>query len=264
MLTFDFMRRALIIGLLLGAVIPTLGVVVINRKTSMISDALSHVSLNGVALGLILGINPVIGAIVFSIGAALTLDAIRNRMPQNGDLATAVIMSSGIGMASILSDFVPGSMRFESFLFGSIVSIPDGEFVLILILALVILISSFVLYHPILSISIDPVTARLTGLPVKAIDTAFTIILSLSIAIASRTVGALMVSSLFVLPVAGAMMHTRSYRTTMLAASFLGALGTFSGISLSYYLNLKPGGAIVMACVILFVVSALFAKRKAP
>lgn len=121
--------------------IPMIGIIMVNRKTSMVGDAFSHTSLAGVGMGLILGFNPVIGSILICIVAAFAIEIIREKMPQYGDLATAVVMSIGLGVAAILSDFCNEKNSFESYLFGSISSATDMDVKIVsVVLVLVTLI----------------------------------------------------------------------------------------------------------------------------
>ncbi len=246
MLQYAFMRRALIVGLLLGLMIPLMGVVVVNRRTSTIGDALSHTSLAGIGLGLLFGMSPLYGSVLLTILGAFAIEAVRSRFPKSGDLATAMVMSTGVGLASLLSDIVPTAMKFESYLFGSIVTIRPQEMWLSMIIGLLVLVLFFTLYFPLLYISVDPNGARLTGMPIRWIDALFTALLAVTIAIAARTIGALMVSSLMILPVACALFFTKSYKHTVFVSMILGDIFVLSGLILSYYQGLKPGGAIVM------------------
>ena len=155
MLEFAFMRKALISGFLLSIMIPLIGIVMVNRKTSMIGDALSHTALTGVAMGLILGFDPLLGSAIVCVIAAFLIEFIRKKLPQYGDMATAVIMSTGLGIAAILSDFAPGGNSFESYLFGSISSVTSADVLntsIIFILVLALCISR---YSALLAISID-------------------------------------------------------------------------------------------------------------
>ena len=113
MLEFSFMRRAFAIGIMLAIIIPMIGIIMINRKTSMIGDALSHSSLAGIGLGLIFGINPMWTSIIICIIASFAIEILRKKFPKYGDMATAIVMSTGIAIASILSDFTPGGTSFE-------------------------------------------------------------------------------------------------------------------------------------------------------
>ena len=126
MFQLEFMRRAFLVGIMLSIVIPCIGVVMVNKRNSMIGDALSHVSLAGVTIGLIFRVNPIITAIISCAIASFSIEIMRRYFPKNSDISTAIMMSLGIGLAAVLSDFVKGAANFNSFLFGSIVAISDN------------------------------------------------------------------------------------------------------------------------------------------
>ena len=174
MLEFAFMRKALMVGFLLSIMIPIIGIVMVNRKTSMIGDALSHTALTGVGLGLILGFDPLLGSAIVCVIAAFMIEIIRKKFPQYGDMATAVIMSTGLGLAAILSDFAPGGNSFESYLFGSISSVTSFDLINTSIIFVLVVILSISRYSALLAISIDTNTARLSGVRVNLIEAIFT------------------------------------------------------------------------------------------
>ncbi len=258
--SYEFMRKAILVGLLISIIIPCIGTIMVNKRTSMMGDALSHASLAGVSIGLILGWNPIVGAVLICLFAGLFMERLRRKFPKGSDLSTAIIMSSGIGLAGILSDFVPGTSNLESFMFGSIVAIPDTELILIILISLIVLAAYIKMYQGLLYIVFDEQGAKLAGVPVNGINTVFTIITALTVAIASRAVGVLMISSLMILPVALSMRISRSYKRTVLNAILLALIYTMTGIHLSYYLGLKPGGVIVLIGVLCLL--AEFAKER--
>ncbi|WP_425539664.1 metal ABC transporter permease [Microaceticoccus formicicus] len=265
MLQFDFMRRALLAGFLLSIMIPSIGVVMVNRRTSMIGDALSHTSLAGVGLGLIFGFDPIIGAIFVCILSAFSIEGIRQRLPQYGDLATAIIMSTGLGIAAILSDFAPGGNTFESYLFGSISSVTSSDLRNVIIVFIPFIIASIVYYGALLDISIDTNLARLAGVKVKTINAVFTLLTAVTVALAAKIVGALLVASLIVLPVATALIISRSYKTTYIISIVLGVIYTVVGIIMSYNFDIRPGGAIVINAVVGMLIMMVYGKiNKAP
>lgn len=252
MLEYEFMRKALFAGALLGFIIPMMGVVVVNRQTSTIGDALSHTSLAGISLGLLLGFSPVVGAIIACLIGAFSIEAVRRRFPMHGDMATAIVMSAGIGLASVLSDFVATQQNLESYLFGSIIAIADIEIVLTVLISIVVIACFLFFYYPLLYLTVDETGARLSGIKTKVVDSLFTALLAVTIAVASRIVGVLMVSSLMVLPVALSMTFAKSYRQATLGAIGAGFVFVIVGLTISYYWGfqtyrgLKPGGTIVL------------------
>lgn len=257
MLSHPFMQRAFLAGILLAIIIPCIGVIVVFKRLSMIGDALSHTSLAGVAGGLLMGINPIIGAIVACILAALGIEAIRKKIPKYAEMSIAIIMSAGVGLAGVLSGFVTNSANFNSFLFGSIVAIDNLEIGLVIGISSMVLVVFALLYKELFYVAYDEGAARLAGVPVKTVNFIFTILTAGTVSIASRTVGALIVSSLMVVPVACAMQFARSFRQTLMLSIGFAVLFTITGLTLSYYYGLRPGGTIVLVGVGCLVVSLL-------
>lgn len=262
MFEFAYMRRALLVGLFLGAVLPLIGVVLVNRRTPVLGDALSHVSLAGVIAGLLLGINPIAGAMVLSVTAALSIEAIRRKFPSFGELSTAIILSTGVGLASLLSGFVTSGQGYDSFLFGSIVSVSRTEMWVVMGISIGIALAFVYLYQDLLYISVDPEGARIAGVKTQRVNLIFTLMTALVISIASRTVGVLLISSLMILPVACSIRVARSYFQTVLFACGFGIVFTLTGLTLAFYLGLKPGGAIVLTAVAVFLLLFLFSGRE--
>ncbi len=251
---FDFMRRAFLVGILLAMIIPCIGMIVVLKRLSMIGDALSHTSLAGVAAGLIMGVNPILGAAAACFAAALGIEAIRKKIPKFSEMSIAIVMSAGVGLAGVLSGFVKNAANFNSFLFGSIVAISDFEMYLVLGISLVVLTAFVFLYKELCFVAFDEVSAHLAGVPVKTVGFVFTILTAATVSVASRTVGALIVSSLMVVPVACSMQLGKSYKQTVFYSIGFAVLFTVAGLFVSYYAGLKPGGTIVLigvACLLL-------------
>ena len=260
MLSYDFMRRALAVGIMLAVIIPMIGLVMINRKTSMIGDALSHSSLAGIAMGLIFSINPMWTSLIFCILGAFAIDIIRKRFKEFGDMATAIIMSFGIGLAAILSDFAKGGKSFESHLFGSITTVSSDDLILVGIIFILVVLMSLYFYNALLFISINPIMARLAGVKVKTVNSVFTFLTAVTIAISAKIVGALMITSLMVIPVATALLTSKSYKKTYLLPLVYSVIFMLVGITISFYYGLKPGGAIVMIAIGTLVIVAICKK----
>lgn len=260
MFEFAFMRRAFIAGIFISIIIPMIGTVVVNRKTSTIGDALSHTTLSGIFLGVLLGFNPIIGGIAVSIFSAFSIEYLRAKFPKNGDMATAIIMSFGIGLASILSDFIIAAQNFESFLFGSIVAITEIDIYIIAIISIIVIIAFIYTFYGLLFISVDKTSARLSGVKTKLNDYIFTLLLAITIAISARIVGILIISSLMILPVATAMLLGKNYKQTVTISILFGLIYFMIGLVLSYYLSLKPGGSIILISVIGLLITIFYNK----
>lgn len=250
---YAFMQRAFIVGILLAAIIPCIGLVIVCKRLSMIGDALSHTSLAGVAAGLLLGLNPVLTAAAACVVAAIGIEAIRRKIPRFSETSIAIIMSAGIGLAGVLSGFIKNAANFNSFLFGSIVAISNGELYLVIAVSMAVLLMFLLMYKELFYVSLDEQSARLAGVPVKTVNFLFTVLIAVTVSVAARTVGALIVSSMMVVPVACAMQFGTSYRQTLILAVVLDILFMITGLFAAYYLGLKPGGTIVLVGVLVLI-----------
>lgn len=235
---YPFMQRAFLVGILLALIIPCVGIVIVLKRLSTIGDALSHTSLAGVAAGLLFNINPVLGATAACVAAAFGIEAIRKKLPRYAEMSIAIILSAGVGLAGVLSGFVRSAASFNSFLFGSIVAISDGELYTVAVVSGIIVLAFLFLYKELFYLALDERAAR--------------------------TVGALIVSSMMVVPVACGMQLGRSYKQTVLWSIAFAEGFTVGGLFLSYYVGLKPGGTIVLlgvACLLLLLIlKPLFAR----
>ena len=250
---YAFMQRAFIVGILLAAIIPCIGLVIVCKRLSMIGDALSHTSLAGVSAGLLLGLNPVLTAAAACVVAAIGIEAIRRKIPRFSEMSIAIIMSAGIGLAGVLSGFIKNAANFNSFLFGSIVAISNGELYLVIAVSMAVLLMFLLMYKELFYVSLDEQSARLAGVPVKTVNFLFTVLIAVTVSVAARTVGALIVSSMMVVPVACAMQFGTSYRQTLILAVVLDILFMITGLFAAYYLGLKPGGTIVLVGVLVLI-----------
>ena len=258
MLQYTIMQRAFVAGILLAVITPLIGRILVLRRMSILGYALSHSSLAGVAAGLLIGVNPVLGATVFAIVAALGIEAIRKRIPRYSEMAIAIMMSAGVGLAGVLSGFADSSANFNSFLFGSIVSVSEGELLGTAGICILVFVVLLFFRREFFYLSFDENAARISGLPVKKLNFLFTLLTALTISAASRTIGTLLVSSMLVVPVACGMQLAVSYRGTGICAVGIAVVTTVAGLSLSYYIGVKPGGAIVLLQVLCFLIAVMW------
>ncbi|MDR1732938.1 MAG: metal ABC transporter permease [Synergistaceae bacterium] len=257
---YDFMRRAFVVGILLSAVIPCIGMIVVLKRLSMVGDVLSHMSLAGVAGGLITGVNPVLSAVLACVAAAFCIEGFRRKIPQYAELSIAVMLSAGLGATGILSGFVKNASSFNNFLFGSIIAFSDFEMTLVICVSGAVMATFLMLYKELFYIAFNERAARLSGVPVQKINFIFTILTAVTVAVAARTAGALIVSSTMIIPVACAMQFGKSYKKTVIYAVYFAVIFTVTGLYISYYLRLKPGGTIALLGVFCFILILSFQK----
>ena len=202
----------------------------------------------------------ILGAMGICLFAALGVEAIRRKIPRYSEMAISIIMSTGIGLAGVLSGFVKNGTNFNSFLFGSIISISKDELLIVCVISALVLLCVLLLYKELFYIGFDENAARISGVPVKTINFIFTLLTALTVSIASRTVGTLIVSSMLVIPIACGMQVGRSYKAVMIIGVITALITTVIGLTLSYYIGLKPGGTIVLLEVGCFLILTLVSR----
>ena len=262
-LEYEFMRRALVIGITISLVCSTMGVFLVLRRFSMLGDALSHISLSGVAIGMITGIYPVYTAVAISILVSIGIDRLRRYYEEYNELILSIFMALGIGVASILINIFSGKTSgIMSYLFGSISLVTAQDQWVVLILGLTILISIIFLYKGLFIMIFDEQTAKLAGVNVNLINLYFSIIIAVTITISMRIVGILMVSSLMVLPVASSLQVAKSFKQAVLLSNIFGLLSVVSGLILSFYLDIAPGGTIIIISIIILLLVVIWSFIK--
>jgi zinc transport system permease protein len=258
---YNFMQRAFLAGLAIGVIAPIIGTFLVAKRYSLIGDSLAHVSLAGVGLGLVLGISPVLGALVVAVLAAFLIERLRSRGRLSGEVALAMFMSSGLAVAVVLTGVAQTvNIDLFSFLFGSITTVTSTDLWIILPLAVLVLGLVMVLYKELAYVAFDDEQARVSGLPAAALNQALVILTALTVVLSLRIVGGLLIGALMVIPVAAAMQLARSLRATIAYAVGFGLTAVIVGLFASFYLNLAAGGSIVIVALGIFMLVALLAK----
>ncbi len=261
MLSYTFMQRALIAGAIIGIIAPLIGVHLVLRRMSLIGDSLSHVALSGVAIGMITGQAPIITAFVATSLAALFIEWLKKHFTHYAELALAIIMSAGMGLAVVLISAARSfNAQLNSYLFGSISTVSYIDIVMVTLLGIVIVIATTVLRRELFFITLDETSARLSGVPVGKVNTIFAVLVAAMITISMRIVGILLVSSLIVLPVATAMRIAKSFKQTMVFAILFAETAIVIGMILSYYYELASGGTIVLLSVAQLIVVLIYKR----
>lgn len=253
-----FMQRALLAGLIVAVISPVIGLFLVLRRLSMYGDTLAHVSLAGVAAGMISGIYPVYTGLAFAVLASLGVDWLRQSYKRYSELSVSVALAAALALAAVLLSKVPNKgADVMSYLFGSIVTVSSSDLYLVGGLGVVVLAVLAGLYKELLSVSFDEENARIGGLPVRWLNTIFIVLTALTIGVTMRVVGVLLVSALMVVPVATALQLAKSFKAALFWSIGVGLVSVTTGLIAAYYFNLASGGSIVLTAVaILFVVIA--------
>ena len=251
-LKYGFMQRALL-SIIISVICPMIGMFLVLRRMSLVGTA-GPCALAGVAASFLTGTYPMAGSLLFTTLAALGIEKLRKSYGEYAELSIAIILSGGIGLAVVLISLARNiNIDLMGYLFGSLTTIVREDVYLMVPLGVFIFGTILYLYKPLFHIAFDEEAARIAGVPVERINFFFTILIALTITISMRVVGILLVSSLMVLPVAAAMQLEQDFKRTMLYAIGLAALAVISGITLSYYFELAPGGTIVLISVLILV-----------
>jgi zinc transport system permease protein len=268
---YEFLQNAVFTGLLIGIVAPLLGVFIVVRRLSLIADALSHVTLAGIAASLLLekrligflGLNPLYMGMAFSVAGSLLIEKLRSVYKHYQELAIPIILSSGIGLSVIFISLADGfNTDLFSYLFGSVSAVSRSDLWTVLGITLVVLVTIFLLYKELFLLSFDEEHAVASGIKAKTIHFIFIVLVALVIAASMRIVGILLVSSLMTLPVAASIRIAKGFKQTIAFSVLFGELSVIIGLILSYYLDLAPGGTIVMLAVLILIMAIVWKKWK--
>jgi zinc transport system permease protein len=255
-LHFGFMRNALMAGFLVSIACGIIGTLVVINRIVFISGGIAHAAYGGIGLGYFFRFSPVLGAIAFSLAAALGMGAVQRRTRQRADTIIGVMWAIGMALGIILLDLTAGyKSDLMSYLFGSILAVPSGDLLIMVALDLVILVIVVLFYKELLAISFDETFATVRNVPVDAIHMLLLCLIALTVVMMMRVVGLIMVIALLTMPAAISGQFVHDIRKMMVLASALGVLFTVIGLWLSYVLNLTSGATIILVSGVAFLLS---------
>ncbi|MGX9135278.1 metal ABC transporter permease [Rummeliibacillus sp. JY-2-4R] len=259
-LHYDFLQNAFLSGIIIGVIAPLLGVFIVVRRLSLIADALSHVTLAGIAGSLYLSqnvlslatLNPIYLGILSAVGGSVFIERLRRLYKHFEELAIPIIMSAGLGMSAIFISLAQGfSTDLFSYLFGSVSAVSRQDLWIVLGIAVLVILFIYIFYKELFVLSFDEEYAKASGIPAKSVHLLFMIVTALVIAASMRIVGILLVSSLITLPVAASIRIAKSFKQTIFFAILFGELAVVIGLFTAFYLNLAPGGTIVVTSILI-------------
>ncbi|MTD29973.1 metal ABC transporter permease [Planomicrobium sp. YIM 101495] len=261
--TYQFLQNAFLAGIIIGAIAPLLGVFIVVRRLSLIADALSHVTLAGIAGSLFLSqsvavfatLNPLFLGIFASVAGSVLIERLRSLYKHYEELAIPIILSAGIGFGAIFISLAQGfSNDLFGYLFGSVSAVSREDLFIVIAIAAVVLLFIRLFFKELFVLSFDGEYAKASGLPAKWIHFLFMIVTALVIAGSMRIVGILLVSSLMTIPVAAAMRVSKSFKQTIILSIVFGEVSVLTGLFTAFHFNLAPGGTIVVTSIFLLLV----------
>lgn len=260
MFQLEFMQNAFAAGLIISILCPFIGLFLVLKRYSMIGDTLSHSSFAGVAIGLVVGVNPIITAFLFTTLCAIIIEFLRDYYKKYAELVMSIVLTLSLGIAIVLISSGKASAKVNSYLFGSILTVSNEDIKLILIVGIICIASLFFLYNKLVYITFDEEGAKTANIKVKLINYLFTILVGATISMSIRVMGILVISSIIVVPVATAMHLKRSFKTTLILSIAFGMVDILLGLVLSYYINSAPGGTIALTSVMTLFMVIIFDK----
>lgn len=262
MFQYEFIQRALIAGLAMSFITPIIGLFLILRQQSLLADTLSHISLAGVALGLLLHISPTYATLLVVVLASLGIEYLRTIYRDFSEISVALMMSTGMALALVLLSLNTSQSNFQvdQFLFGSIILIQANELKLLVTVAILVMVLYLIFRKPLYVVSFDEATARTSGLPVKFISTCFSVLTGVAISIMMPIVGALLVSALIVIPSATAIRIARSFNQSIVIGIIINMLGILVGLMCSFNYDTPPGASITLSFMGIFLIVTLGQK----
>ncbi|WP_079710900.1 metal ABC transporter permease [Paraliobacillus ryukyuensis] len=260
---YEFLRNTFYTGLLIGFIAPLLGTFVVVRRLSLLADALSHVTLGGIAFGLfmekkygILFLTPFYSGMGFSVLGSIFIERLRTVYKGFQEIAIPIILSGGVGLSVIFISLANGfNTDLYNYLFGSVSAVSERDLWTIIIITIIVLTAITLFYKELFMLSFDEEHAVVSGIHAKIIHFIFIVLTALVIAASLRIVGVLLVSSLMTLPVAASIRLAKGFKQTILFAVIFGELSVIIGLISGYYFEIPPGGTIVMISILILIIT---------
>lgn len=258
-LQFDFMRNALMAGVLVSIACGIIGTFVVINRIVFISGGIAHAAYGGIGLGYFFGFNPVLGAIAFSLLSALGMGWVERNTKERADTIIGVMWAIGMAIGIILIDLTEGyKADLMSYLFGSILAVPQQDLIIMVILDLIIALMVFIFYKELLAISFDPIFATTRNIPVDFLYLMLISAIALTIVMIMQVVGLIMVIALLTIPAAIASQFVKDIKQMIIVSSILGIIFNIIGLWLSYTFNLTSGATIILVAGVVYLISLTF------
>lgn len=257
-----YMQLALLAGIVVGATAPLIGVFLVQKGLSLMGDGIGHVAVAGIGASLLLGTSPTWTALVVAVAAALVIEFLRTRGNASGDLALALVFYGGIAAGVVLASRSATNTNLQPYLFGSILTATANDVWTVVALGAVIAIAIAFTGRALLAVVLDEDSARVAGIPARSLNTMLAVLTAVTVVMAMRIVGVLLIAALMVLPVATSRLLARSFRATLVGAVVVGVVSAVLGLFAARQWALAAGGAIVLVTAALFALASLVAGAR--
>ena len=264
-LTYDFLLRALIVGVLVALCSSLLGVSLVLKRYSMIGDGLSHVAFGALSIALVLNLSPLYVALPVVMVAAILLLRISESSKIKGDAVTAIITSSSLAIGIISTSITKGmNLDVFNFMFGSILAMSKSDVYLSVALSIIVLLLYIVFYNKIFAVTFDELFSKATGINTGIYNTLIALLTAATIVVGMRIMGALLISSLVVFPALTSMRVCRSFRGVIISSAIVSVICFIAGLVMSFRFSTPAGASVVitnLAAFLLFSAAGFIKKR---
>jgi zinc transport system permease protein len=262
-LSSAFMQKALFVGAIVSLTSGLVSVFIVLRNMSFIGAGISHATFGGVAIGFFTGINPTVTAILYAVAVALGIELVGRKGKISEDVSIGIFFVSSMALGIVLVSLSRGyNVDLFGYLFGNILAITEGEVLLSLFVAILVVGVMMLFLKEIFLTTFNEEIARVSGIHVRAINILFLLVLSVSIVISIKIVGIILISALLVIPGATAQLFAKNLYIMIAISCGVALLSTVLGLLISYEFDIAPGGSIVLTATTLFLISLFFKKRR--
>ncbi len=261
---YGYLANALAACVLSGIVCGIVGTYVVCRRMVFLSGGITHASFGGLGIAFYLGMNPIIGAMIFAVCSALGIEWAGSRGRIREDSAIGIIWSVGMAVGALFMSLRPGytSGDLSAYLFGSIVTVTDTDVTALGFLTAIIVLGAALWLRPIMYVAFDRDFARSRGIPTRVISYLMAALIAVAIVLSIRIMGIVLLISLLTMPVVIANSRSRSYRTLAIAAPIIAVIGNVSGLIFSYHFEVPPGAAIIFTLTLTLILVKLLTLRS--
>lgn len=257
------MIRAFAAGLAVAVVAPMIGTFLVVKRFSLIADTLAHIALTGVAVALITRTNPVAATVAVTVIASVVIERLRSTRRIPGEAILAMFLPGGLALSIILVALARGiNANLFAYLFGSISTVQSVDLALIVGLAVLAVVSILLLYKQLFFAAVDEESAKIRGVNTGLVNNILVILTAVTVSVAMRVVGVLLVGALMVIPAVTAMQIARSFAASMAWSVALAVVAVVAGLWTAYYLSLPAGATIVLVSLTIFIIVAWWTRKS--
>ncbi len=262
-LEYTFLQQALIAAILIGVICALIGSFVLLRGMVFLGQAIAHSAFAGAALAILLGIDPLISIMIFSVISSLGIGFVNEKKVMKEEIVIGVVFSFFPALAILFISFMSVySTDVNSILFGNILIIKTQTFNLLVLLSLVVIISVLALKKELYFLTFDEEAAQIAGIPVRVLNYTFLILVSITISVSLKAIGAILVFAMIVTPAASAYQWTFKFNNLLILSGVFGVLSTVGGLFLSVSFDLPSGSTIVILITLIFIISFFLSPKR--